>query len=47
MARVRQDYYSRDVDFEELAKRDQAWAVISAKAKAAKKIDFQDPDVVL
>lgn len=46
-ANIRQDYYSCDVDFDELAKRDEAWAAISARAKAAKKIDFQDPAIVL
>ena len=47
MTTIRQTYYSRDVDFDELAKRHSEWAIISAKAKAAKKIDFQDPSVVL
>lgn len=47
MNKIRQDYYHRDVDFDDLAARDQAWAAISAKAKAAKKIDFQDSEVVL
>lgn len=47
MATIRRDYYRQDVDFDDLAKRDGAWAVVSAKAKAAKKIDFQDPTIVL
>lgn len=47
MPAIKQDYYNRDVDFDDLAKRDEAWAAISAKAKAANKIDFQDPTVVL
>lgn len=47
MATAKEGYYNRDVDFDDLAERDQAWATISAKAKAAKKIDFQDPNTVL
>lgn len=46
-AKIRQDYYSRDVDFDDLAERDEAWAAIGARAKAAKIIDFQDPAIVL
>ena len=40
-------YYTQDVDFDDLAKRDPEWADICKSAKQSKWIDFQDPNIVL
>ena len=40
-------YYAQDVDFDDLSKRDADWAAICKSAKESKRIDFQDPNVVL
>ena len=44
---MRQDYYSRDVDFDVLAHHDPAWARIVARAKQEKTLNFHDPAIVL
>ncbi|GIZ37250.1 hypothetical protein CKM354_000070400 [Cercospora kikuchii] len=44
--KICKDYYSRDVDFNELAKHDDDFAAISKAAKRDGWIDFHDPKVV-
>ena len=44
--KVKTDYYSRDVDFDALAKNDADFAAISKSAKQDGWIDFHDPKVV-
>ena len=39
-------YYDHDVDFDELARRDPAFAAISTEAKKNGFIDFQNPQIV-
>lgn len=44
--RRKTDYYSRDVDFEALAKVDPDFAALSAAGKREGWIDFHNPKVV-
>lgn len=44
--KVKTDYYSRDVDFDVLAKHDADFAAISKSAKQDGWIDFHNPKVV-
>ncbi|KAK3708033.1 hypothetical protein LTR37_011726 [Vermiconidia calcicola] len=40
-------YYAQDIDFDDLANRDDDWAAITKTGKETKWIDFQDPQILL